>query len=189
MTSVLGKALGGLVLALVLASCGGSQTADAEWPLHGLDDMAQRFADLDQIDVGNVDRLGLAFFHDLGTDRGQEATPIMVDGVLYLVSAYDVVQAVDATNGEMQWEYDPQVRAASARGCCGPGVARGGSARWEGLPRARSNGRLNALDAQSGGACLGSADHRPVRSAGRELHDHRRAARGGRSGADRQWRR
>ena len=100
MRSAIGKAIGSFAAALALASCGSNTAPDSEWPMHGHDDMAQRFVGLDQINSSNVDRLGLAFFHDLGTDRGQEATPIMVDGVLYLVSAYDVVQAVDATNGE-----------------------------------------------------------------------------------------
>tara|TARA_A100001391_G_scaffold78331_1_gene50582 strand:- start:42751 stop:44823 length:2073 start_codon:yes stop_codon:yes gene_type:complete len=149
MTSALGKALGGLVLALALASCDSSQTADAEWSMHGLDEMAQRFADIEQIDTSNVERLGLVFSHDLGTDRGQEATPIMVGGVLYLVSAYDVVQAVDATSGELLWEYDPQVRAASARGCCGP-VSRGVAVDDGKVFVGALDGRLIALDAQSG---------------------------------------
>ncbi|MEN7535626.1 PQQ-dependent dehydrogenase, methanol/ethanol family [Aurantiacibacter flavus] len=149
MTSALGKALGGLVLGLALASCGASQPADAEWPLHGLDETAQRFADIDQINAGNVDRLGLAFYHDLGTDRGQEATPIMVDKVLYLVSAYDVVKAVDATSGELLWEYDPQVRAASARGCCGP-VSRGVAVHDGKVFVGALDGRLVALDKHSG---------------------------------------
>ncbi|RIV93358.1 PQQ-dependent dehydrogenase, methanol/ethanol family [Aurantiacibacter xanthus] len=149
MTSALGKAIGGLALALALAGCGSGQSADAEWPLHGLDDTAQRFTDLEQINTGNVDRLGLAFAHDLGTDRGQEATPIMVDGVLYLVSAYDVVQAVDAVSGELLWEYDPQVRAASARGCCGP-VSRGVAVHEGKVFLGALDGRLIALDAKSG---------------------------------------
>jgi len=149
MRSAIGKAIGSFAAALALASCGSNTAPDSEWPMHGHDDMAQRFVGLDQINSSNVDRLGLAFFHDLGTDRGQEATPIMVDGVLYLVSAYDVVQAVDATNGELLWEYDPQVRAASARGCCGP-VSRGVAVEDGKIFLGAIDGRLIALDTQSG---------------------------------------
>ncbi|MCB2065958.1 MAG: PQQ-binding-like beta-propeller repeat protein, partial [Erythrobacter sp.] len=98
--------LHGLALALLatLAACA-DRPADADWPLHGRTDEAQRYSPLEEIDRDNVDRLGLAWFHDLDTDRGQEATPIMVDGVLYLVSAYDVVQALDARTGELLWSY------------------------------------------------------------------------------------
>lgn len=137
------------VLSLLASACSGEQASDAEWALHGRDASAQRFAPLEQINTGNVDRLGLAFAHDLGTDRGQEATPIMVGGVLYLVSAYDVVEAVDATSGELLWQYDPQVRAASARGCCGP-VSRGVAVHEGQVFLGALDGRLIALDAASG---------------------------------------
>ena len=138
-----------VVLTFALAGCGSQQPENMDWPLHGRDNMAQRFATIDQIDTANVDRLGLAFFHDLGTDRGQEATPIMVDKVLYLVSAYNVVHAVDATSGELLWEYDPQVREASARGCCGP-VSRGVAVHDGKVFLGAIDGRLIALDAKDG---------------------------------------
>lgn len=130
-----------------LGSCSFSEYA--EWPAHGLDDQAQRFSPLDQIDRTTVSRLGLSWFHDLETDRGQEATPIVVDGVIYLISAYDVVQALDARNGKLLWSYDPQVRAASARGCCGP-VSRGVAVYQGRVYVGALDGRLIALDAANG---------------------------------------
>jgi len=135
-------------LVLLLAACSGGRE-DAGWPLHGRTDEAQRFSPLEEIDRGNVARLGLAWFHDLGTDRGQEATPIVVGGRIYLVSAYDVVEALDAHDGKLLWIYDPQVRAASARSCCGP-VSRGVAVSGGKVFLGALDGRLIALDAASG---------------------------------------
>lgn len=133
---------------LALGACG-LTGGDTEWPLHGRDEQAQRYSPLEQIDRDTVGRLGLAWFHDLGTDRGQEATPIVIDGTIYFVSAYDVVQALDARDGTVRWTYDPQVRAASARGCCGP-VSRGVAVRDGRVYLGALDGRLIALEAATG---------------------------------------
>src|SRR5262245_57406273 len=47
----------------------------------------QRFSQLDQISDANVKQLGLAWYQDIDTERGQESTPIIVDGVMYLTTA------------------------------------------------------------------------------------------------------
>ena len=86
--------------------------ADAEpenWLVHGRTNSEQRFSPLDLVNDGNVDELGLAWYTDLDTNRGQEATPIVVDGVLYSTSAWSKVQAVDAKTGRLLWHYDPEV--------------------------------------------------------------------------------
>lgn len=93
--------------------------SDADWPLHGLDVGEQRYSPLDQINRGNVEQLGLAWSFDMYTRRGVEATPLMVDGVLYATSSWSVVYALDARSGELKWFYDPQVdRSFLAKGCC-----------------------------------------------------------------------
>lgn len=135
------------VMALALVAC--SRGSDADWPLHGGDVRSQRFSQLKDIDSGSVRRLGLAWSHDLETDRGQEATPIMVGRTLYVVSAYDVVTALDAVNGKVKWQFDPDVRAASARSCCGP-VSRGVAVEGGKVFLGALDGRLIALDAASG---------------------------------------
>ncbi|HZF44953.1 MAG TPA: PQQ-dependent dehydrogenase, methanol/ethanol family [Sphingomonadaceae bacterium] len=135
-----------LAAACLLAACG---SADADWPIHGRTAEAQRYSPLEEIDRENISRLGLAWFHDLETDRGQEATPIVMDGRIYLVSAYDVVQALDARDGTLLWSYDPQVREASARSCCGP-VSRGVAVADGKVFLGALDGRLIALDAQTG---------------------------------------
>jgi len=139
-----------IICAVLLAGCSGEGgKTDANWPLHGRTEDAQRFSPLEDISRETVARLGLAWFHDLETDRGQEATPIMVGGILYLVSAYDVVEAVDARTGKRLWRFDPEVREASARSCCGP-VSRGVAVADNHVFLGALDGRLIALDARSG---------------------------------------
>ena len=56
----------------------------------------QRFSPLAQITVDNVNLLGLAWYADFYTDRGQEATPLIIDGVMYVSTAWSMVRAFDA---------------------------------------------------------------------------------------------
>ena len=91
-----------------------------DWPSHGLDEEEQRFSPLTQIDRRTVGDLGLAWYRDMETKRAQEATPIVVDGVMYLTSTWSRVFAINALSGEVIWRYDPQVPGAWARRlCCG----------------------------------------------------------------------
>ncbi|HEX5420062.1 MAG TPA: PQQ-dependent dehydrogenase, methanol/ethanol family, partial [Gammaproteobacteria bacterium] len=110
----------------------------------------QRFSPLTQINEGNVQRLGLAWYADLNTYRGVEATPLEIDGVLYNISAWDLTSAYDAVSGKLLWQYDPKVPLEWARlACCGP-VSRGLAA-WKGkIIIATLDGRLIALDAKTG---------------------------------------
>src|SRR6187551_1389100 len=80
-----------------------------EWLSYGRDYGEQRFSPLTQVSDANVGELGLAWFADLDTARGQEATPLMHDGTLYVSTAWSMVKAYDARNGKLLWSYDPQV--------------------------------------------------------------------------------
>ncbi len=120
------------------------------WMSHGRDYSEQRFSPLDQINRGNVASLGLAWFADLDTRRGQEATPIMVDGVIYISTAWSKVKAYDAVNGSVLWEYDPQVPGEWAVNACCDVINRG-VAVWEGKVFVGTiDGRLIALDSATG---------------------------------------
>lgn len=120
------------------------------WMSHGRTYDEQRFSPLDQVNAGNVGQLGLAWTTKLELDFGVEATPIVVDGVMYTTSAFSVVYALDATSGAVLWKYDPQVPPENlGQGCCGP-VNRG-VAVWNGKVYVGSfDGRLIALDAATG---------------------------------------
>jgi quinohemoprotein ethanol dehydrogenase len=111
---------------------------------------AQRYSPLKQIHEGNVSRLGLAWYADLDTFRGVEATPLAIDGVLYNISAFNITTAYEAKSGRKLWTHDPQVPREWGRyACCEP-VARG-LATWKQLIIiATLDGRLIGLDKSTG---------------------------------------
>lgn len=120
------------------------------WLSWGRNYKEQRFSPLKKINEGNVEELGLAWYYDLETFRGVEGTPVVVDGVMYTSSAWNITRALNAKNGELLWEFDPEVPRAWGRyACCGP-VSRG-LAVWEGkVIIGTLDGRLMALDAETG---------------------------------------
>jgi alcohol dehydrogenase (cytochrome c)/quinohemoprotein ethanol dehydrogenase len=120
------------------------------WMTHGRTYDEQRFSPLQQINADNVGSLNLAWSFDLDTDRGQEATPIVVDGVMYVSTAWSKVKALNAANGELVWEYDPQVPGQKAVEVCCDVVNRG-VAVWKGRVFVGTlDGRLVAIDAATG---------------------------------------
>ena len=129
------------------------RNADSEpgsWLSHGRTYDEQRFSLLDQINTDNVTSLGLAWYVDLDTKRGQEATPLIVDGVLYATTAWSKVYAVDAANGEVLWKYDPQVSGSQGANACCDVVNRGAALWGDSVFVGVLDGRLIALDAQTG---------------------------------------
>ncbi len=129
------------------------RAADGEpgqWMMDGRNYSAQRYSPLKSINENNVDQLGLAWFAELDTFRGVEATPLFVDGVLYNISAWNITTAHDAKTGRKLWTYDPKVPREWGRyACCEP-VARG-LAFWKGkVIIATLDGRLIGLNAKNG---------------------------------------
>ncbi len=127
--------------------------ADAEpgnWMTYGRTYNEQRFSPLEQITDGNVNRLSLAWYYDLNTRRGQEATPLVLDGVMYFTTAWSKVISLDAASGARRWEYDPKVPPEWAVNACCDVVNRGVAA-WKGKVFVGTlDGRLIALDAAAG---------------------------------------
>src|SRR5690554_1680507 len=121
-----------------------------QWLSHGRTYDEQRYSPLDEITSENVSELGLAWFADIPLNRGQEATPIVVDGVMYFGSSWSNVFAYDAGTGEQLWRYDPEVpRDWAVNVCCG--VVNRGVAAWNGkIYVGTLDGRLVALDAATG---------------------------------------
>ena len=120
------------------------------WPSYGLDYAETRFSRLRQIDTSNVKRLGLVWAYDLASTRGVEATPLVVDGIMYVTASWSIVHAIDARTGKRLWTYDPKVpREAGYRGCCD--VVNRGVALYRGKVYVGAyDGRLIALDAATG---------------------------------------
>jgi alcohol dehydrogenase (cytochrome c)/quinohemoprotein ethanol dehydrogenase len=159
----LARVIGATMVAAMMMSCSPADdkadtgkriiNADAEpqnWLSHGRTYGEGRFSPLTNIKDSNVKELGLAWSYDLDTDRGQEATPLAVDGVLYTTSAWSKVQAFDAITGKLLWQFDPQVpRATGVKACCD--VVNRGAAYWNGKVYVGTiDGRLIAVDAKTG---------------------------------------
>lgn len=110
----------------------------------------QRYSPLAQINDANVGQLGLAWYVDLPVDRGVEASPLAIDGVLYNIEPWNVTTAYDARNGRELWRFDPQVSRDKGRHACCDIVSRGLAA-WKGrIYIGTLDGRLIALDAKTG---------------------------------------
>jgi PQQ-dependent dehydrogenase (methanol/ethanol family) len=122
----------------------------ANWLTYGRTYSEQRFSPLKKIDDHNIQQLRLAWHYDLDTRRGQEATPIVVDGVMYLTSAWSKVFALNAATGALLWSHDPKVPPEWAVNACCDVVNRG-VAVWNGKVYVGTlDGRLVALDAATG---------------------------------------
>lgn len=128
----------------------GADQDPANWMTYGRTYSEQRFSPLSRITAENAKQLGLAWYADLDSNRGQEATPLVIDGVLYVSTAWSIVKAYDAKTGALLWSYDPAVpRVLGVKGCCD--VVSRGVAAWKGkIFVATFDGRLVALDARTG---------------------------------------
>ncbi|MCL6250041.1 PQQ-dependent dehydrogenase, methanol/ethanol family [Altererythrobacter sp. KTW20L] len=157
------KALLAAAATLLLASCNSSDEGgiDAEalvnaaadsanWITYGRDYAEQRYSPLDQVNAETVGDLGLAWYADMDTARGQEATPLVIDGKLYVTTAWSKVKAYNAATGEPLWEYDPEVPGETAVNACCDVVNRGLAAWGDKLYLGTLDGRLIALDRESG---------------------------------------
>jgi len=127
-----------------------ADTEPGQWLSTGRTYDEQRFSPLTEIDASNVGELGLAWYGDFAMPRAQEATPLFVDGVLYVTTAWSNVKAFDARSGAALWTYDAKVpREWGSRACCD--VVNRGAAAWNGKVFVGTiDGRLLALDAATG---------------------------------------
>jgi quinohemoprotein ethanol dehydrogenase len=127
--------------------------ADSEphnWLAHGRTYSEQRFSPLEEINQSNVQNLSLTWVYKTGTKRGLEASPLVVNGVIYTTGSWSKVFAVNALTGEEIWRYDPKVPGAAGRNACCDVVNRG-VALWNGKVYVGTiDGRLIALDARDG---------------------------------------
>ncbi|MEQ9451651.1 MAG: PQQ-dependent dehydrogenase, methanol/ethanol family [Pseudomonadales bacterium] len=127
--------------------------ADSEthnWLTHGRTYDEQRYSPLTQINRESVNQLGLAWYWDTGTTRGLEATPIVVDGVMYTTGTWSVVYAHNAASGEHLWTYDPQVEPEYGWNACCDVVNRGVAVWGDSVFVGVLDGRLVALNAANG---------------------------------------
>ena len=122
------------------------------WLLYGGDYDSQRHTDLDQITRDNVDQLELKWVWQNrapdGASQKFEATPLVVDGVMYTVAAPNNVVAIDPVSGRLFWIYN-YTPSLDARLCCGR-VNRGLAMHSNSLFMGTIDGKLVKLDARKG---------------------------------------
>jgi quinohemoprotein ethanol dehydrogenase len=121
-----------------------------DWLTHGLNYAEDRYSPLDQINKDNIKSVGLAWAIDLDTKRGLEATPLVVDGIMFLTGDWSRVYAIDTRKGTQIWSYDPEVsRSYGEKTCCD--VVNRGVAMYKGKVFVGTlDGRLIALNAATG---------------------------------------
>lgn len=159
-----------LFAVLVCANTSAQTSGDIGWPNYGNDPGGSRYSPARQIDRSNVSKLQLAWTYRTGALQQQtklirkaafEATPILVEGKLFLSTPYNVVIALDPRTGTKLWEYDPRVDLSKNYS----EVASRGVSAWKD-PKVKTgqpgslriflgtlDGRLIALDGETGKPC------------------------------------
>jgi alcohol dehydrogenase (cytochrome c)/quinohemoprotein ethanol dehydrogenase len=152
------------IVVTILGACGNAEeqvanqslveqtdsSSEGEWRKTGKGADEKRFSRLTNINDKNVKNLSLSWYFDLPEGRGQEATPLVVDGVMYTTAAWSHVFALNPVTGEKLWHFDPKVdKAFAIKGCCGP-VNRGLAYSNGKVFIGAYDGRLIALDTKTG---------------------------------------
>ena len=121
-----------------------------DWLTYGRNYGEERYSPLSQITKENVNQLGLAWSINLGTSRGIEATPLVVDGIMFISGPWSVVYAIDTRKGKILWTYDPQVpKGFGEKACCD--VVNRGLAMYKGnIFVGTLDGRLVSINAATG---------------------------------------
>jgi len=121
-----------------------------DWLTYGRNYGEERYSPLGQITKENIGQLGLAWSLNLGTKRGIEATPLVVDGIMFISGPWSVVYAINTRNGKLLWTYDPQVpKEFGEKACCD--VVNRGVAMYKGnIFVGTLDGRLVSINASTG---------------------------------------
>src|SRR5215471_16813315 len=166
------RSLGAVCLAsLLLFGQGQKRGGSRDWPCYGGDPGGTRYSNLAQINRTNVAKLKIAWIYHTGdvSDATKyprksafECTPILVDGTLYLTTAFNRVVALDPASGRERWSFDPKIDLGVkySEGLMNRGVSSWFDSRVKPGDRYRRriflatiDARLICLDAASGRLC------------------------------------
>lgn len=136
-----------VVATAVTAPAEAADARTAEWPSHGLDGSNQRLAPITAINPKTVARLVPKWIYQSGVTGTFQATPLVVDGRMYVSLPNSHVVALDAKTGQELWRYEHKKRVE--RICCGPGNRGVAFSRGK-VFVGTVDARLVALDAASG---------------------------------------
>ena len=162
--------------------CCTSSDTPQDWLNYSGGYLSQRYSALDQITPGNVENLEQKWIFQARSLEKFEATPLVVDGVMYTVQAPNDIVALDAATGRIFWIYSYSP-APQARLCCGR-VNRGLAILGDTLFMGTIDAHIVAVDAKNGHLLWNTKVAEPD---GRLRH-HARAA-GGEGQGDRRHRR
>ena len=152
-----------IVMVSTAATCAQGPDAMTEWPFVGSDQAHTKYSSAQAITAANVSELEIVWkwepnetpLQEYGTRPGPfQATPIMIDDVLYLSTMYTRVVALDAETGAELWTFDPRAWEGGPVGAGPTGFKHRGIAWWSDEEDARiflnSRDRLYAIDAATG---------------------------------------
>ena len=146
-------------------------SVEGEWGSYASDAGSTKYTSLSEINRENFDKLEIAWAWTsidgeldlegmLGSDADDisfgrlQATPLMVEGVLYMITALNQVVALDATSGELLWSFDPQAYLSgysiSPLGYHHRGVAYWSDGTESRILFATNDGYLHSLNANTG---------------------------------------
>jgi quinohemoprotein ethanol dehydrogenase len=144
-----------LALAFGLAACAPQRSTDMhigpdDWATTGGDAGKSHHSNLTDITEKNVGTLGLAWQAELGTNRVLEATPVVIDGVLYTSGVAGRAYAFDAATGRALWRFEPEIDMQVNRTVCCDMANRGVAVARGKVFVATLDAQLYALDAKTG---------------------------------------
>ncbi len=143
-------AVAAALLAALLLTAAGPAKPDVDWANPGGDMGKTHFSPLADINTANVYKLGLAWSYGLGSSRVQEATPVVVNGVMYTSGNLGRVYALDAATGRALWTFTPDVDMQINRATCCDQANRGVAVVGGKVIVGSLDGVLYALDAKTG---------------------------------------
>lgn len=122
----------------------------SQWMTVGGTYEERHYSPLNEINRDTIGRLGLSWFADYDTNLSQQGTPLYIDGVIYVSTAWSKVYAYDARTGAQLWQYDPKTpKEIAIKVCCG--IVNRGIAAYEGkIYLGTLDGYLVAIDAKTG---------------------------------------
>lgn len=144
-----------IAAACLLAGCSADKTPEMaigpdDWATTGGDFGKSHHSALTDITADNVDQLGLAWQVELGTNRVLEATPIVIDGVMYTSGVAGRAYAFDAATGKELWRFEPEIDMQVNRTVCCDMANRGVAVSRGKVFVAALDAQLYALDAKTG---------------------------------------
>lgn len=147
--------LAALVASCLTVSCSFGESPETaigpdDWATTGGDFGKSHHSSLTDINPDNVDQLGLAWQVELGTNRVLEATPIVIDGVMYTSGVAGRAYAFDAATGKELWRFEPEIDMQVNRTVCCDMANRGVAVSRGKVFVAALDAQLYALDAETG---------------------------------------